>query len=58
VKLQDRTIICHLCGEEFVYSAGEQELMLVRGLDKVPTRCSVCRRRPPTLPFIPKVTQR
>ncbi|MBV9169789.1 MAG: zinc-ribbon domain containing protein [Chloroflexi bacterium] len=50
--MSDITLECHLCGEAFVFSAGEQELQRLRGIDRAPTRCSVCRRRPPTLPWI------
>jgi len=53
--LTDQTLICRLCEESFVFSAGEQELQRLRGLDRVPTRCSPCRRRPPTVPWIPGV---
>jgi len=53
----DQELVCRLCGENFVFSAGEQELQRLRGLDRAPNRCSVCRTRPPTLPFIPKVTR-
>jgi hypothetical protein len=49
----DQDLVCRLCGESFVFSAGERELLRLRGLDRAPTRCSVCRSRPPTLPFIP-----
>jgi hypothetical protein len=51
----DRELTCRLCGESFVFSSGEQELQRVRGIDLVPTRCAVCRRRPPTVPFMPAV---
>ena len=51
----DRHLECHLCGDSFVFSAGEQELQRVRGIDRVPTRCPVCRRRPPTVPFLPRL---
>jgi Probable zinc-ribbon domain len=53
----DKQLICKLCSETFVFSAGEQELLRVRGVDRVPTRCPVCRRRPPTLPFTPTVSR-
>ena len=49
--------MCRLCGDNFVFSAGEQELQRLRGLEQAPTRCSVCRTRPPTLPFIPKLSR-
>lgn len=54
--LTDQTLICRLCKESFVFSAGEQELQHLRGVHRVPTRCSLCRRRPPTMPFIPSLS--
>jgi hypothetical protein len=54
--LIDRLLNCHLCGENFVFSAGEQELQRLRGIDREPTRCPVCRRRPPTVPWLPAVS--
>ncbi|MCA1646891.1 MAG: zinc-ribbon domain-containing protein [Chloroflexi bacterium] len=51
--LTDQTLTCRLCAETFVFSAGEQELQRLRGLERIPTRCSPCRRRPPTVPWIP-----
>ena len=51
--LTDQKLICHLCKETFVFSAGEQELQRLRGVQRVPTRCSLCLRRPPTAPWTP-----
>jgi hypothetical protein len=51
----DRELVCHLCGEGFIFSAGEQELQRVRGIDREPTRCPSCRRRPPTVPHLTAV---
>jgi hypothetical protein len=56
VSLIDLEIVCHLCSEGFVFSAGEQELQRVRGIERAPTRCSACMRRPPTVPWLPKIT--
>jgi hypothetical protein len=56
--MQDQTLTCRLCGDEFVFSAGEQELQRLRGLERPPTRCSTCRRRPPTVPWIPTLPTR
>jgi hypothetical protein len=56
--LSDRQLVCHLCSESFVFSAGEQELQRLRGVDRIPTRCPVCRRRPPTVPWLPSVAVR
>jgi putative zinc ribbon protein len=55
--LTDQQLVCHLCGEKFVFSAGEQELQHLRGVDRIPTRCSQCRRRPPTVPWLPTLTR-
>jgi CxxC-x17-CxxC domain-containing protein len=38
----DKTIVCRDCGQEFVFSAGEQQFYATRGLSE-PTRCSSCR---------------
>jgi hypothetical protein len=50
--LTDQTLVCRLCQDSFVFSAGEQELQRLRGVDRVPTRCSFCLRRPPTVPWM------
>ena len=39
----DIKIICRDCGEEFVFSAGEQEFYAEHGLGKNPIRCKSCR---------------
>lgn len=39
----DKTIICRDCGEEFIFTAGEQEFYAEHGLDKEPVRCRNCR---------------
>jgi hypothetical protein len=56
-QVSDRELVCRLCGETFVFSAGEQELQRLRGIERAPTRCSLCRRRPPTLPWMPTLTR-
>jgi hypothetical protein len=53
----DQDLVCRLCGEPYVFTAGEQELQRVRGIDRVPSRCPHCRRRPPTMPFLPKIAR-
>jgi hypothetical protein len=57
MNANDKTLVCRLCGEDFVFSAGEQELLRLRGAEKVPTRCSVCRSRPPTMPLLPRLSR-
>lgn len=54
-RTQDQELTCRLCGDTFIFSAGEQELYRLRGIDGTPGRCSVCRRQPPTLPGLPRV---
>jgi CxxC-x17-CxxC domain-containing protein len=40
---QDRTLTCRDCGQDFTFSAGEQEFYAGRGLTNVPGRCPSCR---------------
>jgi CxxC-x17-CxxC domain-containing protein len=40
---QDRTLLCRDCGQDFTFSAGEQEFYASRGLTNVPGRCPSCR---------------
>ncbi len=41
---QDKTLECRECGEEFVFSAGEQEFFQEKGFENEPTRCPECRK--------------
>jgi CxxC-x17-CxxC domain-containing protein len=40
---EDRHISCVDCGEEFVFTAGEQDFYRQKGLTNAPTRCKRCR---------------
>lgn len=40
---QDKTLICKDCGQEFLFTAGEQEFYESRGLTNQPGRCKACR---------------
>ena len=40
---QDKTIICKDCGNEFVFTAGEQEFYAEKGFENEPQRCKDCR---------------
>ena len=63
---QDKTLTCKDCGQEFVFTAGEQEFYAEKGFQNEPTRCKACRiaRKnaaiwptacaPTRVPFIPK----
>ena len=39
----DKTLICRDCGQEFIFTAGEQEFYQSRGLRNEPGRCPACR---------------
>ncbi len=43
MALTDKTLTCRECGQEFTFTAGEQEFYLSRGLMNEPGRCSDCR---------------
>lgn len=40
---QDKTLVCKDCGEEFVFTVGEQEFYAERGFTNEPKRCRNCR---------------
>ena len=40
----DRTIACADCGQEFSFTAGEQEFYAQRGFTEAPKRCPSCRQ--------------
>jgi len=42
---EDRTLTCADCGEEFVFSASEQEFYRGKGYDNDPKRCGSCRQQ-------------
>ncbi len=40
---QDKIIVCKDCGQEFTFTAGEQEFFAERGFQNEPQRCKPCR---------------
>ncbi|MGL4989716.1 MAG: zinc-ribbon domain-containing protein [Sarcina sp.] len=42
--MQDKTIVCKDCGNEFVFTVGEQEFYKEKGFDNEPVRCPACRK--------------
>ena len=40
---EDKTLVCKECGNEFVFTAGEQEFYASRGFENEPQRCKSCR---------------
>jgi CxxC-x17-CxxC domain-containing protein len=43
MEYEDQTIICSDCGQEFVFTAGEQQFYAERGFEHPPKRCKPCR---------------
>jgi len=41
---QDETLKCEDCGQEFVFTVGEQEFYAEKGLVNKPKRCPECRK--------------
>ena len=42
---EDKVLKCKDCGEEFVFTAGEQEFYAEKGFASEPQRCISCRKR-------------
>jgi CxxC-x17-CxxC domain-containing protein len=42
---EDKTLRCRECGQDFIFSAGEQEFYQQKGLLNEPGRCPLCRQR-------------
>ncbi len=43
MEFTDKTLVCKDCGNEFVFTAGEQAFYKEKGLDNEPKRCKECR---------------
>lgn len=43
MEFQDKTLVCKDCGQEFVFTVGEQAFYKEKGLDNEPKRCKECR---------------
>jgi len=41
--MEDKTLVCRDCGQEFVFTIGEQEFYSQRGFQNEPSRCRDCR---------------
>lgn len=44
IAMEDITLVCKDCGEEFLFTVGEQEYYKEKGLENQPKRCLKCRR--------------
>ncbi len=40
----DKELKCSACGDEFLFTAGEQELHRLRGINSPPEQCPWCTR--------------
>ncbi|MBE6036573.1 MAG: cytochrome C551 [Clostridiales bacterium] len=43
--MEDKTLVCQDCGQEFVFTAGEQAFYKEKGFDNEPKRCKACREK-------------
>ena len=43
MSFQDKTLTCRDCGQQFTFTAGEQEFYASKGLMNEPRRCPDCR---------------
>lgn len=43
MDLKDMSLICHDCGEAYVFSVEEQQAFRAKGRNHAPKRCSACR---------------
>jgi CxxC-x17-CxxC domain-containing protein len=43
MSFTDKTLTCKDCGQEFIWTSGEQEFYQSRGLTNQPGRCPTCR---------------
>ena len=41
---EDKVLVCQDCGQEFVYTVGEQEFYQEKGFANEPKRCKDCRQ--------------
>lgn len=44
MSFEDKTLQCSDCGQDFTFTAGEQEFYESRGFQNEPKRCPDCRR--------------
>ena len=42
--MTDKNITCKDCGQEFVFTVGEQEFYKEKGFENDPVRCPACRK--------------
>ncbi|MFQ5887217.1 MAG: zinc-ribbon domain containing protein [Candidatus Hydrothermarchaeales archaeon] len=45
MAVEDKTLVCSDCGEEFIFTAEEQEFYIEKGFENEPKRCKPCRQQ-------------
>lgn len=45
MAFEDKKLTCRDCGNEFVWTGGEQQFFADKGLNNPPSRCKECRNR-------------
>ncbi|MBN1856661.1 MAG: zinc-ribbon domain-containing protein [Dehalococcoidia bacterium] len=45
MSFEDKTIRCTDCGQDFTFTASEQEFFAEKGFTNEPKRCPACRRQ-------------
>ena len=48
MEFEDRVLTCVDCGNEFVFTAGEQAFFHERQFKNLPKRCKVCKEKRPS----------
>ncbi len=43
--MEDKTIVCSDCGEDFIFTVQEQEFYKEKGFENEPRRCKPCRQK-------------
>ena len=43
MAFEDKTLVCKECGNNFVFTSGEQEFYAEKGFENEPARCRDCR---------------
>lgn len=57
MSFKDKTITCQDCGNDFTFSASEQEFYAEKGFENEPKRCPDCRKAAKANRFAGKKTE-
>ena len=42
IQLEEKILICKDCGDKFIWTTGEQQFFIDKGLKNIPKRCKAC----------------